>query len=1065
MANTIILKKSSVAGKVPLSGDLTFGEIALNYADGKIYYKNTATNIDFIGNGGTFTNTLSITNTTQSVSTTTGALTVSGGVGIGGQLNVGGTTSTFAGNLSIGTTYNGSQLVVAAQTSTNIASALTGTNVHIIGANSSNNRITVDSFGGYSGFSGRSARGTANAPSAIQANDLITQFTARGYGATGYGVDPTAIIGFYASENFTDSAKGTYLKFKTTPAGTTTAIDRLTIEDTGELIISHLGATNSLALNNPILIATSDANGFVQINMQNKSTGISASADYVVTTDDGDDTTNYIDLGINNSGYSNAGWTVSGARDGYLYVAGNNLTLGTDTTGKEVRIHVGGTLAADVVAIFRDPGTVSTSDITGSFNVDGGAGITGDVYVGQTLHIGLNPLNLPNSLILGTGDLDDYVQVSLQNKNNGPNASADFVITADDGNDTSRYINLGLNNSGYSDAGWTISGPRDGYLFVANNSLTLGTDSIGTTVKVHVGGTTASNIVATFNEADTQATSTTTGALVVSGGVGISKDLRVGGTVYSNGTALLNFNTSTLVLQAVSATTATSAATAYSTIGTHTAGTGLSGSTFNGSANQTWTLNTATLMASAVSATTATNAATAYSLANTGTTYVSRAVLADSATTATNAATAYALANTATTFVGRAVIATSATNLIGGAAGSIPYQSAANTTVFVPIGTSTFVLQSNGGVPTWVSTSSLGISGGGGGGGPAFNGGTITTALIINSSTQATSTDSGALQVINGGAGIGGNLYVGGNIVAGSTLTFTPANANFQYGGNRAGFLQAAIQNASNNSTATTDFTAFTDNGNDLGGYIDFGITSSAYADPLYDLSGPGDGFLYVVGTGTNVGKLTISTYQPQDIVFSTGGGDTIHEAGRWKHNQGLVVTTTTTSISTTTGALVVNGGAGIAGSLAIGRGIWLAGTTGTNGQVITSNGTGGATWQTPSGGPGGGSAPVFTFGGTGTPIAATDVTPYILVRSAVTSSVLSLTAKTPPTTSFSVSILRSSDDGATFPTTIGTVTLTAGDKVTTTVVTTVLAIGDILRCDILSVNGAADWNCQLETV
>jgi hypothetical protein len=63
------------------------------------------------------------------------------------------------------------------------------------------------------------------------------------------------------------------------------------------------------------------------------------------------------------------------------------------------------------------------------------------------------------------------------------------------------------------------------------------------------------------------------------------------------------------------------------------------------------------------------------------------------------------------------------------------------------------------------------------------------------------------------------------------------------------------------------------------------------------------------------------------------------------------------------------------------------------------------------------------------------------------------------------VSILRSSDDGATFPTTIGTVTLTAGDKVTTTVVTTVLAIGDILRCDILSVNGAADWNCQLETV
>jgi hypothetical protein len=338
------------------------------------------------------------------------------------------------------------------------------------------------------------------------------------------------------------------------------------------------------------------------------------------------------------------------------------------------------------------------------------------------------------------------------------------------------------------------------------------------------------------------------------------------------------------------------------------------------------------------------------------------------------------------------------------------------------------------------------------------------SSLVISTTTQATSTTTGALQVV-GGTGIGGNLYVGGNTVLGTSLNFTPANANFQYGGNRAGFLQAAIQNASNNSTATTDFVAFTDNGNDLGGYIDFGITSSAYADPLYDLSGPGDGFLYVVGTGTNVGKLTISTYQPQDIIFSTGGGDTQHEIGRWKHAQGLVVATTTTSVSTNTGALQVRGGVGIAGSLALGGGIWLGGTTGTNGQVITSNGTGGVSWQTPSGGPGGGSAPIFTFGGTGTPVVATDVAPWILVRSAVTSSVLSLTAKTSPTTSFSVSILRSSDDGATFPTTIGTVTLTAGDKVTTTAVTTVLSIGDILRCDILAVNGAADWNCQLETV
>ena len=39
----IILKKSSVAAKVPATGDLEYGEVALNYADGNLYYK-TSTN-------------------------------------------------------------------------------------------------------------------------------------------------------------------------------------------------------------------------------------------------------------------------------------------------------------------------------------------------------------------------------------------------------------------------------------------------------------------------------------------------------------------------------------------------------------------------------------------------------------------------------------------------------------------------------------------------------------------------------------------------------------------------------------------------------------------------------------------------------------------------------------------------------------------------------------------------------------------------------------------------------------------------------------------------------------
>lgn len=44
MANKVLLKKSSTAAKVPLTTDLDYGELALNYADGKLYYK-TSTNV------------------------------------------------------------------------------------------------------------------------------------------------------------------------------------------------------------------------------------------------------------------------------------------------------------------------------------------------------------------------------------------------------------------------------------------------------------------------------------------------------------------------------------------------------------------------------------------------------------------------------------------------------------------------------------------------------------------------------------------------------------------------------------------------------------------------------------------------------------------------------------------------------------------------------------------------------------------------------------------------------------------------------------------------------------
>lgn len=52
MSNTIKLKNSAVAAKAPLTSDLVYGEVALNYADGKIYYKRSDNTIQSISSSG-----------------------------------------------------------------------------------------------------------------------------------------------------------------------------------------------------------------------------------------------------------------------------------------------------------------------------------------------------------------------------------------------------------------------------------------------------------------------------------------------------------------------------------------------------------------------------------------------------------------------------------------------------------------------------------------------------------------------------------------------------------------------------------------------------------------------------------------------------------------------------------------------------------------------------------------------------------------------------------------------------------------------------------------------------
>ena len=130
----------------------------------------------------------------------------------------------------------------------------------------------------------------------------------------------------------------------------------------------------------------------------------------------------------------------------------------------------------------------------GSLNINGGTSIVGVLNVGF-----VSPITFGNVVVNAVNAANSFVQLNIQNIDSvGTNNSADFIATAPDGTDTSKYIDMGINGNNFSSSSWTISGKDDGYLYVNTGNLTVGTDTPGTTVKVHVGGTLAANVVTTF---------------------------------------------------------------------------------------------------------------------------------------------------------------------------------------------------------------------------------------------------------------------------------------------------------------------------------------------------------------------------------------------------------------------------------------------------------------------------------------------------------------------------------------------------------------------------------------
>jgi hypothetical protein len=155
-----------------------------------------------------------------------------------------------------------------------------------------------------------------------------------------------------------------------------------TTEIVGNLVITGTSRQHGIFAN-AFIEVYSNVNSYSQLISQNLSDSSFATTDYVLTTNDGTDVTDYLDIGIAGSGYNNLSpfnslGTSIDPRDGYIYVQGNvdnvyggNLTIGTSLPGKVTKILSGGVNAEDVTAIFSNVGLFPGANVTYSLGSTG----------------------------------------------------------------------------------------------------------------------------------------------------------------------------------------------------------------------------------------------------------------------------------------------------------------------------------------------------------------------------------------------------------------------------------------------------------------------------------------------------------------------------------------------------------------------------------------------------------------------------------------------------------------------------------------------------------------------
>lgn len=332
-------------------------------------------------NGTTFTTTnIVVTGGVNAASTYSGSLQVQGGVGIGQDVYVGGNINVH-GNINI----DGSIFLKGAGLDT--ITSTTGTFVDVV-VTGTDYAVTVTN-GVYVGTTVTTdmmvIRSTVASTGTTSSNAL--------YVVGGLGVNGTAYFG--------DTIRvGNNIVTTNQVSG----ISGVFFGDQYGFNALYGGTSNYAPLPYTVLQLTAGINDYAQSNFQNTNNGPKASTDWVLTSADGANFANFIDMGITSGTWDGTQdgsiGSAVGANDGYLYVQGTtstvgqgNLSIGVSSTGSVIRFFAGGVGSRSVVATINAPNTQSTSTSTGAFVLKGGAGIGQDLYVGGTINVNQLKIN------------------------------------------------------------------------------------------------------------------------------------------------------------------------------------------------------------------------------------------------------------------------------------------------------------------------------------------------------------------------------------------------------------------------------------------------------------------------------------------------------------------------------------------------------------------------------------------------------------------------------------------------------------------------------------------------